>query len=296
MNIDNEEMLDGFKETIRLFKEGQNIFDMGNHVLFPNLTTQQKWKYIQDNDTLHLSDGNHVYSFQGNPSTEEETSVTRTKGLPINDFNQSNLPKRTVQVHRADPGSIYFTLQEGFKNPTYTFRHVGGENWKAIPKKKVIKKTTTPVMIPDQHTEAVKQGMVLELLKQAGFGQDFNHFAGQMLTRGGNALQTGLMSPGRISPLAATGIGAGAGALYHLLRKGLYNSPEENEQEGPGTFLKRVLIPAAIGGGLSGLEHNMFDKPTNGGPGYYDEVRSGRTPQAFPTDGPVTNPLRSFFK
>jgi hypothetical protein len=316
MNIDTQAMIEGFRETLRLFKEGENVFDMGNSAMFPAIQKQTMWKYNRgaDNKALYLSDGTHVYAFSlpEGERHDSEFPLMREADMQLNDFGKAG-KTGPAQVHRADPGSIYFTLQEGFKNPTYTFRHVGGQKWRGIPKAKAAAKAQAmdrlQVAIPDnqQALEQVKQGMVKELLKQAGIGQDFNLAAGQGLTRGLNGVVTGLMAPGRlgtsidtgpINPaLAAAGIGAGAGALYHFGKRTLYNTPEENEEEDATghPLLRRMAIPAVGLGLMNSAQRGIFGKPTSGGPGYYDKVRQGNTPKLLEQQGEMVNPLRSLF-
>lgn len=309
MNIDTLTMLEGFRETLRLFKQGENVFDMGNDALFPSIQRQTMWKYSRGNNAIYLSDGTHVYGF-ALPEGEHHDSefpLTRQQDIPLTDFGKAG-KVGPAQVHRADPGSIYFTLQEGFKNPTYTFRHVGGQKWRGIPKIKIAPKAQAmdrlQVALPDdpKSMEQVKIGMIEEMLKQAGLLGDLNHSAGQMLTRGLNAGVTTAMAPGRIpsmlgapSPLVAAALGAGAGGLYHLGRQAFYNTPEENQQEDGKTLLKRMLIPAAGLGLMNASEKSIFSNPASGGPGYYDKVRQGNTPKLFEQDGPMINPLKSVF-
>ncbi len=315
MNIDTQAMIEGFKETLRLFKAGESVFDMGNSTMFPAISRQTMWKYSRtpDNKALHLSDGNHVYHFSLPEGEQEgEFALNRETDIPIHEFGKGS-KTGPAQIHRADPGSIYFTLQEGYKNPTYTFRHVGGNKWRAIPKKKKATQAAPPaetphLTVPDNGVEAVKQGMLKELLKQAGLGSDLNHSAGQLLSRGLNGAVTGLMAPGRLGTsidtgavppaLAAAGLGAGAGALYHMGKRTLYNTPEENDEEDANghPLLRRMLLPGLGLGLMNSAERSMFGQPSSGGPGYYDKVQQGHTPLPFEQEGEMINPFRSLGK
>ncbi len=203
--------------------------------------------------------------------------------MHLHNFEEGATHKGLAQVHRADPGSIYFTLQEGTKNPTYTYRHVGGENWKAIPKKRKIKPEK---VIVDIDVTGVKQAFV-EIMKEANFGHDMNMLAGQMMSRTPDALKSIVMSPGEsTNPLMPALLGGGAGLAYDLFKKKVYNTPEENENDGLNKTLLRTLTPALALGGASALERNAF-KP------YYNQVDlDGSRPSLFGHNGqPMTIPF-----
>lgn len=238
MNIYFSDLVAGFQETLALHKEGNNIFDMGNHEMFPNISSQQKWRYAKHDKDIHLSNGQNVYSFNApeGENPEHEFPLQRTSSKSIHDFDQNATAKGLAQVHRADPGHIYFTLQEGKDNPTYTFRHVTADKWKGIPKAKKKKNVVDGVIpavpehavaphIPAQHpTEqqpptdpasamlpnvdpnAIKMAFI-ESLSKEGSVLDF-----------GNNLMHGGLSPGT-DPIMAGAAGAAGGLGYHFLKK-----------------------------------------------------------------------------
>jgi hypothetical protein len=288
MDLYIEDMLEGFTEAIELMKQGNNIFEMGNVPLFPTHDRQQKWRFAKAQREIRLSNGQHVFVFTA-PDGFSETNefllkrVTDSNITPRN-FEEGMLSKGLAQVHRSDPGSIYFTLQEGYKNPTFTFRHVGDVNWRAVPKKQKPKSATIgqtrPVTVGGEVIQnisptAVKQGME-QLLKTAE-----PSFFSKGITEGANSLFHGHLTPGAIAhnhgALTATGLGAGAGALYHLGRRTLYNTPEENEAEGFWVPLAmRVGIPALTLGFAGAAQNSLFSGPRpNGIPSYYDARASG---------------------
>ncbi len=169
MNLHIAEMIEGFKETIGLLKAGADIFDMGGHSIFPTVATQQKWKFAKGDKFIRLSDGNQVYHFNMPEGEAEESDFPLVRGqdLGFHQLEADSKSKGLAQVHRSDPGSIYFTMQEGYRNPTYTFRHVGGDNWKAIPKKKAKKQSKeSNNVIPNVNMSSVKQGMEEEFKKK----------------------------------------------------------------------------------------------------------------------------------
>lgn len=297
MNIYLDEVLNGFQEAIDLLKQGQNVFEMGNEPLFPNISSQAKWKYAKGHNFIRLSDGQHVYAFNmpEGESPDNEFNINRKNNISLDKFEEGATSKGLAQIHRADPGSIYFTIQEGYRNPTYTFRHVGESKWRAIPKKKKIGKplpvqTTQSMtgMLPGEGIvvggvpEAVKQGMEEEMSKHAG---EWDLFFGDRLARAGNQLVHGLMMPGRDwaqnSGLGAAAAGAGAGTLYHMGKKYLYNTPEENEEEarhGGRNFLKRIVAPAGLAWLASAIQGPTFSE-------YYKDVATGnkQVHDLFPT-------------
>ena len=138
MNLHLDEFAAGVKEMLELYKQGQNIFEIKGGNMFPNIERQQMWQFARGQKHLHLTDGTHTFSFAGDLA-DEDTEVDKIPDVPLPDLFKDSVSKGKAQVHRSDPGSIYFTLQEGTRNPTYTFRHIGDSKWKAIPKKKKVK-------------------------------------------------------------------------------------------------------------------------------------------------------------
>lgn len=284
------EFLAGLHEYVTLCKQGENVFDMGNHALFPTLTNQASWKFSRQGDKLYLSDGTHVYGFHLPTNTSEDEFIAQRLAAPsITDFGKTTGARSgTAQIHRADPGSIYFTLQEGYANPTYTLRHVGGDRWKAIPKKKVAAKAKAldriQVIIPHDTEQAVKLGMTMEILKQAeGLFNKLNHMAGKGLVTGLNKGVTAALLPGR-NPVAAAVVGGLGGLGYHLAKRNLYNTPEENDEETSSDMWKRILAPSLGLGALGMLESNIGHGNVNHAGlveamKYYDYVNAGHTPQ-----------------
>lgn len=228
MNLYITELLEGLTETMTLHKRGEGIFDMGNHEMFPTIDSQQKWRYAKNDQNIRLSNGQNVYSFHApeGAKQDQEFPLQRVDGTSIHDFEQGATSKGLAQVHRADPGHIYFTIQEGKDNPTYTFRHVGEDKWKGIPKAKKKKHVVEGVMpaqpepthtqppmqhehenmLPNVNPMDIKQAFLSEVIKSAG------------ITEFGDSVVHGMLSPGR-NPLLAGGIAAAGGLGYNLLKK-----------------------------------------------------------------------------
>ena len=292
MNLYISEFTEGINEVLELYKQGNNIFEIKNGSLFPNVDKQQMWQFSRGPKHLHLHDGQQTYSFGGNLA-EEDTDLEKLPDVPLPDLFKDSVTKGKAQVHRSDPGSIYFTLQEGNKNPTYTVRHLGDAKWRAIPKKKTVKaQMAAPAAIPNINVESIKEGMfngLQEFIKQGGFGdllEDANMAAGKGLHGGINLTGKALLSPGLIggSPqpdddgwttagnAAKAGlVGAGLGAGYHFLKQQYYNTPEENQEETGKTLLKRIGIPAL---GMAGINAGLRDVLPN----YYTLAANGYTP------------------
>jgi hypothetical protein len=303
MNLYIDEVLAGIKEAMELHKQSSNIFEMKGGNLFPNVERQQMWQYAKAPGHIHFTDGNSTYSFKGDVG-DEDTELDKIPDVPLPDIFTNATSKGKAQVHRADPGSIYFTLQEGTKNPTYTFRHTGDSKWKAIPKKKKVKEQmAAPAYIPNVNAEQIKAGMLKHLEKEADGAQGglldfFNHAAGHAMTGIGNAAINAPLAIGRIGgapgsdPLLNAGkaglLGAGAGAAYHGIKRHFFNTPQENAQEDvehPHAMLKRMLIP---GIGLAGA--NLAERSLLGGDpanpnynpnNYYQQAAEGHTPSLF---------------
>lgn len=273
MNLYLSEILEGFEEAYDILKRGHSLFEMGNVPLFPNISSQQKWKFAKGPSFIRLSDGTHVYGFKllSPESSENEFPLERDGNVNLNDFETGATSKGLAQIHRADPGSIYFTMQEGYKNPTYTFRHTGNSKWKGIPKKKKKKSATPEVVLPNVNPESVKQAFLEAISKEAAIGDSIPSI--------GNAMIHGFLSPGR-DPVKAGLLAAGAGGAYHLLKKKFYNLVEENEEEnakGWIPLLKRTLIPGLGIGLLGALQRGVLHggDRTGMGPSYYDNVNTG---------------------
>lgn len=280
MKIALSQLMDGVEDALELLKQSEDpvSFDRSNGAMFPFSSTQSKWKFAKSDKHLRLHDGTNVYHFDF-PEGEQETPFRSTRGKDPQsiEFEQGAVSKGSAQIHRSDPGSIYFTLQEGYKNPTYTFKHTGGDNWQVFPKQRKHKFTEDKNTnhITEFNQEAVKQGMEV-CLKEAGINQGI----GDAFTSGLNGLQKLVTAPGRnwetpwmgmSHGLGAAALGAGAGGLYHLIRRHGYNTLDENvaeDEPGNHTLLKRMLIPGAAMGITSAIQGNMA-------PNAYGHVRTG---------------------
>ena len=236
------EFLEGVENAQQLHKKGEDLFGMGNHAMFPTVSSQSKWRFARAGNVLRLHDGNSIYSFEAPNGESDETDfpLNRVDDVGHHEFETGATSKGLAQVHRADPGSIYFTIQEGGKNPTYTFRHEGGTTWKGIPKKKKKAKET---IIPD---------VDLPTLKSAAL-----HEFSQALGRGVQAIPDKLIGAAfapAFNPLLAAGVGAAGGGLYDFMRRKYYNSPAENEDEDFETRATRYVLPAGVLGllGMAG--------------------------------------------
>ncbi len=289
MNLYLDEFMQGINETLQLYKQGNNIFEMKGGNMFPTIDKQHMWQYARGPKHIHFTDGTSTYSFSGDLG-EEDTELEKIPDVPLPDIFTNAEAKGKAQVHRADPGSIYFTLQEGTRNPTYTFRHTGDSKWRAIPKKKKVKEQLKePAYIPNINAEQLKQGMVQELeeiIKQSGFLDSFNHAAGDAITgaiEGGKNLA---LAPGRIGGATNSGsnafanagkaalLGGGIGLGYHGVKRHFLNTPEENETEDSSTLLRRIALPALAMAGLNAGQRSIFGNPG----GYYDQAAAGKTP------------------
>jgi hypothetical protein len=191
-------------------------------------------------------------------SKEEDFEAHRHGDIADDAFNAIE-HKGTVQVHRADPGSIYVTLHEGKDNPTYTLKHVFGTGWRGMPKKKKAPKLDgiNPAVISSSFKAAIE--------KHAS------------IPSAGNAAFHSVMGLGKTQPWWINGVfGAGLGGLYHGARQSLYNTPEENAEENsdPRTLLRRMGIPAAGLAAAGALQRNAF-------PNYYSALTEGKKLDPF---------------
>ena len=262
-----------FEQGVQAFfhKQASDIFDLSGQAIFPRIESQTKWKFARANSHLRLSDGTHVYNFHlpDGEKHDADFPAVRAADIPLTQFQDAADGHGVAQVHRADPGSIYFTLQDGKSNPTYTIKHTGGDTWKVSPKKKTkVIHDVHPEEILKAAAELVKKGFNLP---QAAYG--LANSAVKQLGNAPHALKHLMMSPTNIdsktmsafghnfnvpAPMVAAGLGLGAGAVYDQGRRMLYNTREENANESAGQRIARYAAPAALMGGLNYGENNMF--------------------------------------
>jgi hypothetical protein len=100
---------------------------------FPHTTSQTTWHFSLGENFLHLSDGTHTYSFVGQLGLEN-AELKKVTAVPLSDFYNDAKSRGKAQVHRSDPSSIHFTIQDGHENPTYTIKHEYGDVWKVYGK------------------------------------------------------------------------------------------------------------------------------------------------------------------
>ena len=289
MNLYFDDFIEGLQEGFK--KESSDVFSSSpnNASLFPTLNSQSKWKFSRGDKFLRLHDGQKVYafSFPSGISHDEEFHALREPDHEPTKFEEGSTSKGLAQVHRADPGSIYFTLQEGKQNPTFTLKHTGENNWRGVPKKRKAKE----VVIPNVNLPAVQEGIKAafeELGKKkvkiaGGLDAAFKWSVSSLP----QAIQRGVMAPGeavhRMGGSSGTtggslqgmaglaGLGALGGLGYHVGRRALYNTSEENaaeDEQGKKLVLKRMLVPAAGLGVLGGLQQSML-------PEQYKDIAAG---------------------
>lgn len=244
MDLYIEDFLSGIYETLHTkYATDFSVFE-NNTAIFPTHESQVRWQYAHDKDNLYLHDGAsvHVFDFSNKQEQEAFPSIKHTDSN-FSEFNKLN--KKSAQVHRSNPSMLYITLHDGTTNPTYTFRHEAENSWRIIPKSK--KETVTKInkqAFFDGLTDKQAEYYLLDtLLKNIDYG--------------GRKLLNGAMLPGT-NIQNAVGIGLGAGALYDLAKRNIYNTAEENEAETLPTRAARYIIPAAGLGLLGGATKSLF--------------------------------------
>lgn len=238
----------------------ENIFELSG-TIFPNIESQVKWQYAKTPTHIHLHDGNVVHAFHmpEGYKQDEDFPLEKMPDLALHEFGHDAAHTGSAQIHRADPGSIYFTVQDGHDNPTFTFKHVTGGNWRAMPKVKHHDVTEKAAQINEA---AFVEGVKAKLAEDGTASKILDavmHGAGKTT----DAAISGGMSLGN-NPLMSAGAGLLGGAAYDLGKRKFYNSEEENEAEDPMDRIKRYLIPTVAAGGAGMLLHNAF-------PNYYNE-------------------------
>ena len=127
MDIYISDLIEGFEAELSKYA---NVFEMTGSII-PNIDAQTRWKFAKHEHGLQLSDGNNIHHFHFvEGEQEQDFPMEKKDDVQSNEFNSHG----TAQIHKANPGLIYFTLQDGKKNPTYTFKHVSENQWRAVPK------------------------------------------------------------------------------------------------------------------------------------------------------------------
>lgn len=244
MTIDIDEFEEGIQDQIKLVKNA----DLVNQIL-PTLSSQSKWSYHRDPDHLALMHDGKTFKFKV-PSKIEDTIESEL--IP----HQGELASHGIaQVHRSDPGSIYFTLQEGKENPTFTIKHQQDNKWKVTPKKKKTKQVTL--------NDAATVKLASELTKKAFSGSSADKWLGGLVdTKIPNAIK-GTLNFIHDKPGTSMLGGLAAGAGYDLLKRNLWNTPEENTQESTLQRALRYLVPSLGLGATSASLNSLFPDDNN---------------------------------
>ena len=246
MNLHTDDFAKGINDILELYKTGSNVFEMGSGSIFPHNTSQKTWDYVKSNDnSIHLSDGIHTYSFKGDLS-DMDTQLEKMPDIPLPDLYKNVKAKGKAQVHRSDPGSVYFTLQEGHNNPTYTLKHEGNSSWKAIKRPHKVKDMLKQPLTQNVNLETVKAGMLKELeeFNKEGEGPNFFSQASHALGRGVESLAN---LPSQLA-LAPARIG---GPVSYA------NDPNEEASEGLGSTAINGLLAGGVGAG-GGLAYHLL--------------------------------------
>jgi hypothetical protein len=244
-----QHVLDGFNRTLTLYKQGEEVASFANTKTMPTFNHQTKWKFSKGPQHVHLynPDDKTVYHFATPDGLVEQGSSVgyRSSDLDEKEFGKDGVV-HNAQVHRSDPGSVYFTVQDGTKNPTYTLRHVGGSKWHFEAKKQKLKPVT--------NIEQVKQAVLKQA--EAPWYDPIPYLA-----KGITGAASGIGEVGR-NPLLSAGIAGAAGLTYDQLKRKFYNTAKENAEETAMDRLKRIALPAAGAGALGTVLHT-------GLPNYY---------------------------
>lgn len=231
--VANQYFVQGLLTQLKLAEAG-SIFDLAGHSILPSIDKQTKWQYAKTNDTLQLKSKDEVFEFELPDPTDvtDIINVQQRKADPSK-FGENANRQGTAQIHRANPGMIYMTLQEGTKNPTFSLVHKEKDIWKFIPKS--------------------KKASFEEGIKEAGFlgdvDVDLRRGLNKFLYRNGDE-QSGLEKIIRFpakSPLhiaGSTALGAGAGYGLDKLLDKYYRTEEEKQSR---TKTDKALFPL-IGG------------------------------------------------
>jgi hypothetical protein len=247
MTLDINCFLAGIQERLE-FAKTANLFEQEHSTFFPMLSTQTTWRYSRKGDTLHLHDGHNTFSFKY-PENLADEDVPSERLPDSNKFDYENDAKEkgTAQIHRADPGSIYVTLQDGRNNPTFTLQHQTGSTWKISPKKRLKKILPETVQTVEVDPSSVIDGAI----KEADAYNAFTDVAGAGLDGMGNALGKGIQMVGQHPYLAAGGALATALAVHEMSKKEDGSSPSlyDSASDMAGGAMKGL--------GLASLAHNV---------------------------------------
>lgn len=252
MKVYLEDLLDGMQVSLRQVKQADSFFDSAHQTFFPFLDKQTKWKYSRTKDSLRLHDGQTVYHFSL-PSypIKEDTKLTRHTDVDSADFEKDSIQTGMAQVHRADPGSIYMTLQDGKDNPTFRIEHESENFWRLIPKKK--EKAAFDVD-PDDFIK----GAELEF-KRAGI-EDIANGIGNGVVNAGKWAYNDFLDKGN-NPWSHAAVSLASSAGLDLLRRKYFLTPTERayEDQHPSKRLGLIYgLPLALSLGTSALSKNVM--------------------------------------
>jgi hypothetical protein len=216
-----------------------------NENILPFLTGQKKWKYVQTQEGLRLSDGERVYGFAlPDPSIGEMLEVAKLEDIPLHDFEKDRVASGTAQIHRASPDNIYLTLADGRANPTFTLEHSSGKNWKYLPSKKLIERKRQilePVTkLPEVDTEALLQGAT-DQIKTADFSLGLDLNQANEFVQDGLGLGKKLVDMKAAYPALLTLGGVLAGKKFSDFRQAVSPAYAEMLATQPGKRVNREL-------------------------------------------------------
>ena len=241
MDLFVSDFLKGFHKGLN--KTANPVFDNpDNSSIFSNVERQEKWHFARKDNRLHLNNGSVIHTFElpNGESSDYDFPLIKKEDLPFHEFERQG----TAQVHKSDPGFLYLTLHDGKENPTYSFKHVVEDHWRATPKHK--KSEASVKVDEDAFLEGFKSKLANE---EMGLGASILDTGLKGINWLGKKTVDTVLAPG-FSPMRAAGLGLLGGALYDQGKRHLYNTEEENQNESTIGRMLRYAAPAALLGGM----------------------------------------------
>jgi hypothetical protein len=210
---------------------------------------------------LQLNDGSTTHTFKakdGNININGNEDVIKEVNTTFTAAGKTG----TAQVHKADFGSIYFTLMDGTTNPTLTVSHKTGDVWSLIRKGAI--KTS-------DHVIEVDKNFIDGLLKEASLTQIDKNLGSLAHDTIFNTVPDIFMLPSRFGMGSSAysdepaksnadwqniGLGVGVGGVVGGLSKFIYDKYKGNKKSDMADYLKWIGA-GAVGLPLVGTLQNM---------------------------------------
>ncbi len=121
-------------------------YDTTTLASLPTRRHQENWWMLREGEKSRIHSAHGAYDFT--LPTDSSSQVAIQHPTYHHDFDQDGATHSTIQVHRASPTELYFTVQDGKTNPTFTLKHSEGNRWSVETKQPNLNKQAAVPLIP----------------------------------------------------------------------------------------------------------------------------------------------------